>query len=353
MRALISCVALVSACSVGIEQAGARPAGGLIHVKAVEVQASDRAVEVNAVGTLVADETVTLRPEISGQIVAVSFEDGDTVTAGTVLARLKDDSQKATLAEAEANLTLASAQLVRVAALSDRGNSSADQLDQATATRDLAQARRDIAVGALRRTVIRAPFAGKLSARLITLGAQVDPTTAVTTLVDADPLQVEVDLPESVQPWLTFDTPVQVSADAIGASAAKVVYIAPTITPESRTVRIRANLTEPSNLAPGLTVQAHVEVHPPAPVITVPAEAVTNRAEGPMVWVVQDGKVTVRQITTGARLAADITVLTGLQPGETVVTEGLVRLREGSAVTIDVPVVTPDAPSATPAAETP
>lgn len=332
MRLWVAAVLLVSACQVGLEQSGIKAGSGPVPVKTRTVEATDLPVEVSAVGTLLADETVEVRPEMAGQVVDVSFEDGDAVHAGDVLAKLRDAAPKAALAEAEANLTLATAQLVRASSLFARANASAEEVDRATAERDLAQSRRDAAADTVRRTVIRAPFAGRVSARLIAVGAQVDPSTVVTTLIDADPLQVEVDLPESVQPWLSKDSVLTLRTDGITPTPATISYVAPTVDPETRTVRVRADLPKDSTLAPGLTVQATVQIHPPTAVIAVPAESVTTRADGPMVWVVSDGKVSVRKVTTGARLASQVTVTSGLTPGETIVVEGLVRLREGVEV---------------------
>lgn len=332
MRRWVAGVLLASACQVGLEQSAVKGGSGPVPVKTLAVEATELPVVVSAVGTLLADETVEVRPEVAGQVVDVSFEDGDTVRAGDVLAKLRDAAPKAALAEAEANLTLATAQLTRASSLFARANASAEEVDRATAERDLAQSRRDAAADAVRRTVIRAPFAGRVTARRIAVGAQVDPSTVVTTLVDADPLQVEVDLPESVQPWLSKDSELSVRADGLTPTPATLAYVAPTVDPGTRTVRVRANLPPTTTLAPGLTVQATVQVHPPAAVIAVPAESVTTRADGPMVWVVADGKVSARKITTGARLASQVTVTSGLNPGETIVVEGLVRLREGVAV---------------------
>lgn len=348
MRVWFAGMLWISACQVGLEQSTVRAGAGPVPVKTLVVATTELPIEVSAVGTLLADESVDVRPEIAGQVVAVSFEDGDAVRAGDVLARLRDAAPRAALAEAEANLTLAEAQLVRIQALSGRGNTSAEELDRATAERDLAQSRRDAAAETLRRTVIRAPFAGRVSARLIAVGAQVDPSTVVTTLVDADPLQVEVDLPESVQAWLRPDTVLTLRTDATGETPATVSYIAPSVAPGSRTVRVRADLPPDTALAPGMTVQATAQVRSPEPVIAVPAEAVTTRADGPMVWVVLDGKVSTRQVTTGARLASEVTVTSGLTAGETIVIEGLVRLREGADVAESKPVGT-EAPASEPA----
>jgi membrane fusion protein (multidrug efflux system) len=341
----LSSALLLTACSVGVDGAGSS-SGPPPPVEVVSQRV--RLVEVPVVEqtlfTLLPDAELLVRAEAPGQIATVSFQDGEVVPKGAELMRLRDAAWQADLASTEAAYTLAASELERAAALHSKERISTAELQAAQARHDLAQAEVDRAREALRRTVIHTPFGGRLGRRLVEPGDVVDMSTVITRLVDADPLRAELSIPERHAGWVALGQAVQLALDAWPEQRfdAEVVYIEPAVDPATRTLLLRAVVVDPEHkLSPGMSGRAEITLRAPEPQVVVPAAAVTTRASGPMVWVVVDGLAQVRPVVLGPRRPQDVVVRSGLSEGEEVVVEGLVRLREGAAVTSRITEVSP------------
>ncbi|MCB9665362.1 MAG: efflux RND transporter periplasmic adaptor subunit [Alphaproteobacteria bacterium] len=335
MQRVLLAVLCVACGNVGIEAGSGAGAGAAVPVTTTVLVASDLPTAVEAAGVLVADATLDLRVETAGRVVAVGFEDGDAVREGQVLVRLDDGQARAAVAAARARLGLAEATADRVEALAAKDRVSAADVDAAMAERALAAAELDAAEEQLRRMQVRAPRAGRVGLRQVEVGAVVDPGTVLTTLVDADPLSADVAVPEGLVGEVVVGRPATVWQPARPGArhAAEVVYVAPALDPATRLLGVRVALTgEGEGLAPGQTVRVALELAPAEGQLLVPSEAVTTRAEGPMVWVVQDGVAHARGVVLGARRAEQVAVREGLSAGEELVVQGIGRLREGAAV---------------------
>lgn len=328
--------AWLAGCSVGVDgaavQTGAEPP---VEVVSQIVRLVEAPVVEETLFTLLPDAELLVRAEAPGQIATVSFQDGDVVEKGAELMRLRDAAWRADLASTEAAFTLAAADLERARALHERERISTAELQAAVARHDLAQAEVDRAREALRRTVIHTPFAGTLGRRMVEPGDVVDMSTVITRLVDLDPLRAELSVPERHAAWVARGQQVQLSVDAWPEQrfTAEVAYVEPVVDPTTRTLLLRAVVTDPEHkLSPGMSGRAQITLRAPEPQVVVPAAAVTTRASGPMVWVVQDDVAQIRPVVLGPRRPEDVVVLSGLVEGEQVVVEGLARLREGAAV---------------------
>lgn len=336
-RLLPSVVVFLVACGASLEGAANRPAGGgPIPVLTRVVQPEDVAVVEETLTVLVAHARLAVRSEANGQVSTVSFQDGDVVDKGAELMRLRDAAWRADVAETRAAEKLARSERDRAQALFDRARISVAELQAAQARHELAVAALDRAVEALRRTVVHTPFAGRLSTRLVEPGDVVTTDTVITELVDADPLRAEFSLPERHASWAQLGQTVEVSVDAWPARtfAAVVTYVAPAVEADTRTLRLRAEIDNAAGeLSPGMSGRARITLQAPAPHMVVPADAITTRAEGPMVWVVQEGTARTRPVTLGPRRPDDVVVLDGLAAGDEIVVSGIVRLREGAEVT--------------------
>ncbi|HMV68257.1 MAG TPA: efflux RND transporter periplasmic adaptor subunit, partial [Myxococcota bacterium] len=237
----------------------------------------------------------------------------------------------------QAQLTLAEADLARAVELRAKDRVSAAEIDALTARRDLAKVAIDRAREAERRTAIRAPFDGWIGVREVDEGDVIDPSTVVGTLYEVDPLRAEVTVPERLASWAQAGAAAVVRVDAWPELTfpATLRYVAPAVDPATRTLTLRLALPNPDGrLRPGMSARAALQLGAPAPTLLLPAESVTTTADGPQVWVVQDGQAHARRVVTGERRDAEIVVLSGLEAGEAVVIEGIVRLREGAAVQV-------------------
>jgi membrane fusion protein (multidrug efflux system) len=330
-------LAVLLACSHGPEMTAPSAAPSAVPVRTLTVEASQRAPTTTLTGVLVADLEVAIRPETAGVIEAVRFVDGQVVRRGQALVALRDEEAGAAMAEAEAALTLAEAEVARTETLASHDHASVAAVDAARASRDLAKARRQAAEEKLRRTVVRAPFDGRLGTRDVAPGDTVDPGRVITTLTDPDPLRAEVEVPERLASWLKpgLDATVVVDAAREEPVHAEVDFVDPAVTASSRTVRVRAALDRiPDGVRPGMTAEVTLELDSAEPVLRVPAEAVLTRSDGASVWVVEGGKAALRSIHVGERLSTDVVVTSGLAAGDMVVVQGIARLRPGIEVKV-------------------
>jgi membrane fusion protein (multidrug efflux system) len=329
---------LALACSSG--GTGATPGGPppAIPVKVVTLAAAPLEHTLAEVGTIEAVDSVVLQPEITGVVVELGFEDGQPVHEGDVMARLRGDAARAQVDDAEARTTLAQAKLDRVQALFDQKNASRQELDQATADRDLARAAVDLARDTRRKTEIRAPFDGVAGRRLVSVGATVTPTTAITRVDALAVVTVDAAVPERELASVTNGQAVRVTVQAWPDSPFEgvITYVAPRLDAATRTVPIRARIENADlRLRPGMTARITIVTSTTDAAFVVPTEAIVTGPQGAAVYVAgADDKAVMKPIHTGTRFERTIEVLDGVDAGDRVIVEGLVKLQPGSAVQI-------------------
>jgi membrane fusion protein, multidrug efflux system len=327
------------ACGSGHEGSGAPAPPTATAVRVTTVAEADATRTLAASGTLVAERSVVLRPETSGLVTSVGFDHGASVLAGQVLARLVDAEPRAALAEAEARVALAEADFDRTEKLASRENTSRADLDRARASKALAAAERDRARDAVRKTVVRAPFAGTVGLRRIVVGDLVDPSREITTLVDPTALGVDVAIPERELSHLSLGGAAKIEVDALPGQpiTGHVSFVSPEVALDTRTVLVRVAIDDPTGLRPGLTARVTLE-GATLPAVRVPTQAVLTTARGSAVYVVgADQKAELRSVVTADRELDTLRIVEGLQPGDQVVVDGLVRLRPGASVRVLAP----------------
>ncbi|MES2639995.1 MAG: efflux RND transporter periplasmic adaptor subunit [Myxococcota bacterium] len=331
---------------------GAARAPVPVRVEVLVAAAAENALE--ATGTVEALDTAELRPEVAGLVTAVLFEDGDKVRRGQALVRLRDADAKAALTEARARTSLAKLERDRRAPLVGGGDVSQAELDRADAEVALASAELARAEEGLRRTVLLAPFDGVVGRRDVAPGERIDPTRAVTRIEGIGRLVVEVALPEAALASVAVGQTAVVRVDALPDRTfpGVVSYVAPRVASDTRTVDVRVAVTDPdAPLRPGMTGAVRVVTLVRADAVLVPTQAVIRSATGAAVYVVgADSTVALRPIRTGERAEARIEALEGLAAGDSVVIEGLTRLRPGATVKVltDAEAATPTTPAPTP-----
>ena len=309
-----------------------------IVVETHTVQTRALADDVSAVGSLVSNESVVLRPEVSGRIETIRFRDGETVRRGAVLVELDSAVERAELQQARANLTLAESNFRRTQDLFGRKFVSQSSLDDARAKLEVARAGLALAQARLARMQIRAPFDGVVGIRSVSPGDFVQDGDALINLEDIATLKLDFRLPELYLDRVRPGQALELSSDVLPGEihTATVEAIDPLVDAQGRAVRLRASLVNPDmRLRPGVFARVRLILAERAEVPVVP-EAALVPAPGntQFVYRVEDGKVQRVSVTTGQRRDAMVEVVDGLAPGAVVVTAGQLKLRDGAAVKV-------------------
>ena len=309
-----------------------------IVVETHTVQTRALADDVSAVGSLVSNESVVLRPEVSGRIETIRFRDGETVRRGAVLVELDAAVERAELQQARANLTLAESNFRRTQDLFGRKFVSQSSLDDARAKLEVARAGLALAQARLARMQIRAPFDGVVGIRSVSPGDFVQDGDELINLEDIATLKLDFRLPELYLDRVRPGQALELSSDVLPGEvhSATVEAIDPLVDAQGRAVRLRASLVNPEmRLRPGVFARVRLILAERAEVPVVP-EAALVPAPGntQFVYRVEDGKVQRVNVTTGQRRDAMVEVVDGLAPGAVVVTAGQLKLRDGAAVKV-------------------
>jgi membrane fusion protein (multidrug efflux system) len=290
-----------------------------------------------ALGNARANEAVEIRPQITAAIVEILFEEGQTVAKGDTLARLESSEQLADLAAAKAALIDSESQYRRSTELFKTRVVSESQLEQLEAKRDADRAAVNAARARLDHTVIRAPFAGQLGLRRVSLGSIVGPSTVITTLDDTSSIKLDFNVPEVFLARLERGLAVTARSAAWPdfTFSGEVVAIDTRVDPISRTVIARALLPNSERrLRPGMFLTVTV-LKDDVKSLMIPEQAIVPERSKQFVFIVGEGNVVERlQIESGRRRPGEVEVLDGLQPGALVITEGTQKVRPGQQVEI-------------------
>jgi len=314
------------------------PVGTAIAVETAEVRRVAMPDEAVAVGTLRANESVVLRPEVAGRIKTILFREGAPVKRGAVLVELDDAVQRAELQQARAGLDLAQANFQRTEELFARRFVSSSARDEAASRLQAARAAVALADARLRRMTLTAPFDGIVGIRQISVGAFVKEGDALVNLEDISVLKLDFRLPEALLPRLRTGQALEVGSDALPGErfAAQIEAIDPLIDAQTRAVSIRARLDNPqARLRPGMFARVRLILEERPEVVVVPEEALLPSSGGTQyVFRVVAGRAERVAIRIGIRRDALVEVVEGLAPGERVVTAGQMKLRDGAAVRV-------------------
>lgn len=300
---------------------------------------------LEAIGTVVAVNGVTLSADLPGVVESISFDSGSRVQRGQVLVRIDTDQEQAQLAAAEAGLELTRLDLERKRALMAKNAIPQALYDQVEAEHRQAQARVGEIRAAIDRKIIRAPFSGVLGIRRVNLGQYVAPGVAIVSLQSLQPVYVEFTVPQQEGGRLQPGGEVTVSSDAMdGVERGTIAAIDSLIDEATRNVRAQALFENRSRaLRPGMFVRVLIDQGVSTRAITLPASAISYAPFGDSVFIVEqvdgpDGTsyTGVRQqfVKLGGARGDQVAVLSGIQPGEEVVTSGAFKLRPGAAVEV-------------------
>jgi membrane fusion protein (multidrug efflux system) len=290
---------------------------------------------VRATGRIEAEQAVELRPDEQGRIVALLFEEGQSVAAGTPLVRIDDAMLRAQAERATADRDLARQQLERVRRLRAENAASPADLERAEAAARSAEAALAVLALQIERTTVRAPFAGVVGQRFVSVGDYVTSANRLLTLQTVNPQRAVIEVPERHAVDLRRGQTVQftVAAQPGRVFSARVEFIDPVVQNTSRTIVVKARAPNPNGLLkPGMFIEARLATATREGAIVVPEDAVQPLRTGYVVWAVVDGKASRRVVELGARSQGVVEIQKGVDAGELVVVGGLERMQEGMAV---------------------
>lgn len=305
-------------------------------VKVTTVNLQTFPITIEALGTANANESVTITAQQTERVTRVLFDDGEEVKAGQRLVQLNDAEELARIAELEASISEAKRQLARVENLVKTRAASEQIVDEQQARVKSLQAQRDVAKAQLDNLQVKAPFAGVLGIREISNGSLVQPGDVITTLDDISVIKVDFSVAEgqlaSLQPGQRV---VAHSVAYPGRSfEGAISTIDSRIDPVSRSVMVRAIIAnDHKQLRPGMLLQITLEKRV-LETLVIPEKALVPVQDRQYVFVVNDDTVEQREVTIGERKPGIVQVVSGLSEGEVIVTEGTLRVQQGSAVRV-------------------
>lgn len=316
--------------------------------------------QVKSVGTLHAVEGADLASEVAGIVTKIEFKPGDDVPAGKILIQLRDDTDRATLAALRATAEQYTVTYKRNQALAQANAISKQSYDQAVANWKSAVAQADAQAALVEKKAIRAPFAGRVGIRQVDVGQYVAAGTTMVTLQQLNPIDVDFSAAQQQVGILKPGDPVLVTTDAVPGKTfkGKIIALDPKIDPTTRTVRVRAEISNPDKtLIPGMFANVITDIGGSRQHLTLPQTAVTYNPYGDVVYVVTPSKnekgkdilvANQRFVTTGETRGDQVAILSGITDKDLVVTAGQLKLKNGAVVFINNAVRMPNNPAPNP-----
>lgn len=289
-------------------------------------------------GSIEANEQVEIRSEVSGIVEGIYFSEGSNVAKGQVLFKVNDVELKAQLTQATTKEGLASENERRAKLLLQKEAISQEEYDVARSDYKSAQAQTQLIKAQISKTSVRAPFSGKIGLRSISPGTYITPTVLVAKLVNTGKLKITFSIPEKYASQIKTNTNLTFKvAGSDEKYAAKVYAIEPEVAVATRTLQVRAIADNKSGrLLPGTFADVELPLDIIKDAIVVPTEAVIPVQNGKKVFVSSNGQAKEVMIETATRTDASILVLSGLKPGDTIITSGVMSLKNETPVTVKI-----------------
>lgn len=323
-----------TACAKKEKKTVASPAGGAnrqmpVRVDGYIVRTHTLSENVEVPGTIIANEATEIHPEISGRVVYLNVKEGAYVPKGTVLVRLYSGDLQAQLNKLQVQQQIAQQKTARLEQLVKIGGIS--QQDYELGKLEVNNISSDIEIlrANISRTVVRAPFAGKLGLKNISPGAYVTPTSIIATIQQTSQLKLDFTVPEKYSGQIKPGQLVTFSYQGADKKFfAKVIALESSVAEATRTLMVRSIVQEKdATLIPGGFAKVILNFEPDPNALMVPSQAILPQARGKSVILFNGGKVKFQDITTGIRDSSNVQVTSGLKAGDTIVITGLMSAR--------------------------
>ncbi|MCL4637895.1 MULTISPECIES: efflux RND transporter periplasmic adaptor subunit [Olivibacter] len=314
------------------------PKGAPIEVNGIVVSPKDFENILTVSGSVEPNEQVQIRSEVSGIIRNLYFHEGSFVTKGQILFNIDDTELQAQLLQRQTEEKLAEENARRASLLLEKEAISTQEKDVALADLQSAQAQTQLIKAQIAKTKVRAPFSGKIGLRSVSAGEYLTPTTIVANLMSTNPVKILFSVPEKYTAQIKEGLPLNFTISGSSKQyGAKIYAIEPGIDAQTRTIQIRALAANDSGeLFPGSFARVQLPINMVKEAVLIPTEAVIPVQGGKQVFVCKGGKASAVDIESDSRTSTDILVNKGISIGDTVLTSGVMALKNGMNVHVNL-----------------
>jgi membrane fusion protein (multidrug efflux system) len=289
--------------------------------------------KILTVGTILPNEEVEIRSEISGKIERIFFQEGGRVKKGEPLVKINDAELQAQFLRAQSRLALAEQQEQRRRQLFEKNLASQEEFNTAVNELNITKAELQLVKTQLAKSEIRAPFEGVIGLRFLSEGSYISPATRITTLQDNNTVKIDFKVPEKYAPAINPGDKINFTMHESARTFTGAIYARDTkIDPVSRTLHVLARSPNPEGvILPGSFANVEVVLQEKE-ALMIPAEAVIPELKGHRVLLYKNGKAFAQGVEIGMRTDERVEITQGVQAGDTLITSAILQLRPGMAV---------------------
>ncbi|MBW3519111.1 efflux RND transporter periplasmic adaptor subunit [Flavobacterium sp. NKUCC04_CG] len=308
----------------------------VLNVQGMIVRNSDFNNSIQLSGSIEPNEQVDLKSEVSGVAENIYFQEGTMVKAGQTLLKVNDAELQAQLLQAKTKVALTSENERRAKLLIAKEAISREEYDMAYAELRSAQAQVQLVVAQIQKTSIKAPFSGKIGLRYISPGTYITPSTPIAKLVNSQKVKISFAVPEKYAPQVKNEGKISFSVSGNPKTYSATIYAIETqIEVTNRTLQVRAIAdNRDGELIPGSFANIELILDVVEKAILVPTESIIPIQNGKKVFIAKNGKASGVSVTTGTRTKNEILILDGLKVGDTILTSGVMSLKDNTPVKI-------------------
>ncbi|MEQ8925175.1 MAG: efflux RND transporter periplasmic adaptor subunit [Fulvivirga sp.] len=311
----------------------------LLEVNAVVAKSQKLDNDLRVTGSLTSNESVILKPEVSGRVIQINFKEGQRVKKGQLLIALDASEVRAEIEKLDYTKKLNEDNEYRQKQLLKKEAISQEEYEMALTTLNTTLAEIKVREVQLQKHLIRAPFDGIAGLRKVSPGSYISSSDELVTVYSINPIKIDFSVPGKYAAQVNVGDKLQFQVDGYDNESfqGSIYAIEPQIDPTTRSINLRAtSANEENKLLPGQFAKIRLTISTFEEAILIPTEAVIPELNSKKVFVSKNGKVETREIETGIRMSNNIQVTTGLNNGDTVITTGILQLRTGMPVNLNL-----------------
>jgi membrane fusion protein, multidrug efflux system len=319
------------------QQAGAQAgANRPVPVEVVVISPEAFTNQLRITGSVMANEMLELKSEVPGILETINFKEGQAVKKGQLLFTIRNNDLQAQLQKARARQKLVQDMENRQRQLLAREAVSQEEYDQAVNDLQSAEADIELLQAQIAKTRVVAPFSGTIGLRFVSQGGYVAQGTSIASMYDLDPAKIDFSVPGKYSSTIKKGAKIRFTTDGSDKEYRGEIYaIEPQVDPATRTLKMRATSpNEDHSLLPGQFARVFLTLQEMDEALLVPTQSVVPELNGHKVFVVREGKVAEQKVEIGQRTEVQVQIMSGLQPGDTVLTTGILQVRAGSPVRV-------------------
>jgi membrane fusion protein (multidrug efflux system) len=293
--------------------------------------------QIFASGTVLPNEEVNLMAETSGKLIKLDIQEGAYINKGQLIAKINDRELQAQLQKVTYNQELSRKIEARQKKLLNVEAINLEEYDVTSNNIRVLEAEREVIQAQLAKTEIRAPFSGRIGLKFISEGAYMSPGTPIVTIVQSNPVKIDFTVPEKYTPNIRVGNVVKFNLDGDPSTFnARILAVDPKVDENLRTLRVRAVAQNPEGrFFPGMFVKVLADLDANKKAMMIPTEAIVPVLKGKKVFLVKNGRAQEAMVTTGLRTDKKIQVIDGLQPGDSLITSGIIAIKPNTAVKVN------------------